>query len=300
MTLQPLLDAQRRAFRARPGWGPVVRRAPAGPGDPATGGAGAQGGAGAGPGGGLRRARRLRDLPDRGVPPAGGDPPRPAPPQGVDGPPPGPGGLAVPPQPGPHPLPAPGRGRDHRPLELPAPADPGPPGGGPRRGQPRHDQAVRAGPPLGRAPAGADRRPLPPGLRHGGHRRRRGLRRLQRPPLRPPPVYRLDPRGEAGDARREREPDPRHPGAGRQVPRHRAPRLRPPPRGATHPHRQALQRRADLRRPGLPPPSGGAPGGVRGPRPGRRGHPLPPPRPQRRLHPDHQREALPAPHRPPG
>ena len=63
----------------------------------------------------------------------------------------------------------------------------------------------------------------------------------------------------------------------------------------TRPGRQALQRRADLRRPRLPLPPGAGPGGVRGPGPARRGDAVSPPGGQRRLHPHRERAALPAP-----
>ena len=144
-----------------------------------------------------------------------------------------------------------GRRADHLAVELSAAADRRPAGRGAGRRQPRHHQAVRAdarhvGPAQAAAGGGARRRPG-----DGRARRPRGGRGPVPAALRPHPVHRLDRGRQEGDGGRRAEPDAGHPGARRQVPGHRARRLRSAARGGAHRARQAAQCRADLHRPRL-------------------------------------------------
>ncbi|BAP19504.1 putative aldehyde dehydrogenase [Pseudomonas aeruginosa] len=205
------------------------------------------------------------------------------------------GRPAIPAGLGPGGVPAAGRGRGDRALELSAVPLHRPADRGPRRRQPGDDQDERVDPghrAPAQGPAGAD---LPRGPGRRGARRGRRRRGLFQAAVRPPAVHRRHQRRQARDARRRREPDPGHPGAGRQVAGDRLRQRADEGRRRADRLRQEPQRRADLRRArlraGTEPARRGIRQSVQGGGPGL----LPASFGQPRLHRDHQR----APARPP-
>ncbi len=145
----------------------------------------------------------------------------------------------------------PGRGAGDLALELPGAAAGRAAGCRAGRGQLRGRQAFRAGSRL-QCGAGPPAAPLSGRQRRGGRGGRRARdHRPARAALRPHLLHRVHQRGQGGHGGSRQAPDPRHPRAGRQEPRHRDRRRRPRGRRPAHRLGQAPQRRPDLHRPRL-------------------------------------------------
>lgn len=144
-----------------------------------------------------------------------------------------------------------GRGRGDRAVELPGQPGADPAGHRDRRRQPRLPEAVGTHAAHQRIPALAAGRGVPGRAGGGGARRCRGRCRVRRAAVRPPGVHRLHCGRTQGDGGGRAEPDPAHPGTGRQVAGDRRRRLSGRQGRRADRHRQVVQRRPDLHRAGL-------------------------------------------------